>query len=136
MKLTETEKLVLKLLLQCRGEYTSPTELSNQLWGNKKHSGTTSRVCKKLEEFNLVERSDKGHYRSKQFITRNKIRYHETNAKCTLIIPKNTAVNLVVDVTNEVTFRINSMDWAPEPRFGTNGILINHDHIKCIARVY
>jgi len=59
--LTERQKQVLGFL---KGkDWTSPTEIGREVWGQGHHSSSASPVCKRLVKVGALERNDDGHYR-------------------------------------------------------------------------
>lgn len=49
------------LYLQGR-DWTSPTEIGRQVWGQGHHSSSASPVCKRLTKAGKLERNERGHY--------------------------------------------------------------------------
>ena len=43
--------------------WTSPTEIGRQVWGEGHHSASASPVCRRLASLGFLERNNQGHYR-------------------------------------------------------------------------
>lgn len=62
--LSVNSKKVLKYLQDRKPNAVSPTDIGHAVGGWPRHSSWASPICKRLVERQLVERTDKGHYRA------------------------------------------------------------------------